>query len=227
MKFADSTAERCQVVGTAGVISLLGNINKHRTFSNAGLDGEVYIRVETSAGLWEVSVGEFDSEANTITRTEFVSSITGSAINFPAGTHTCYSVLPASKVESGGPGFVTFDETGAEMSVGAEGLTITINPAAQEGENIAGSNLILGPSKSTGNGQGGKTVLTAGVTGSSGNLENENRPTFQASEFENQALLPIALPEVTIGDPTDLRDGRIAWGGTGLAVTFDGFWVAA
>lgn len=217
-KFADSTAERCQVVGTSGVISLLGNINKHRTFANAGLDGDVYVRVETSAGLWELSVGTFDPEANTITRTEFVSSITGSAINFPAGTHTCYSVLPADKVGS----------VSSPLVIGEPDQEAYITPAGSEGTNAAGRSVEIYPSASTGLGAGGNVKLFAGSSGESfGSSPNAVVEVFSTGVIQNTSLRPMKLPLNNAGESTDADDGAVCSAvGGGLLQAIGGVWVA-
>src|SRR5687768_2662149 len=87
LKFADRVAESTVSTGT-GDIELSGAIDTdHESFANQFADGDVIPCVVFGGGQWMTFIGTYNSGANSLTRTTFKDSSTGSNISL-SGTMT-------------------------------------------------------------------------------------------------------------------------------------------
>jgi hypothetical protein len=138
---ADRVKETTTTTGT-GTVTLAGAATGFVTFSSVMATSDTcYYCIDDGAGNWEVGVGTLAS-STTLARTTLLSSSTGSAVSFAAGTKSVYITVPAEGVNQFGPD-------------GALTLTATSDPAAPASgslkfysKNIGGRTLpkVVGPS---------------------------------------------------------------------------------
>jgi hypothetical protein len=93
---ADFVEETTTTTGT-GTLDLAGATAGHRTFVSSIGDGNTCIyAIAASDGNFEAGVGLVtDASPDTLERTEFLSSTTGSVLDLPAGTHRVYCTWAA------------------------------------------------------------------------------------------------------------------------------------
>lgn len=94
---ADRVKETTTTTGT-GTVTLAGAATGFRTFSSVLATGDTcYYCIDDGAGAWEVGLGTLAS-STTLARTALLSSSTGSAVSFSAGTKTVFLTVPAAEV---------------------------------------------------------------------------------------------------------------------------------
>lgn len=123
----DRVRETTTTTGT-GTISLGGAVSGYQAFSTIG-DGNTTYYTIVGGTQWEVGVGTYASSGNTLARTTLISSSTGSAIDFAAGSKDVFIGQPADKIVTneigtlavahGGTGQTSFPAAGLVVSTGS------------------------------------------------------------------------------------------------------------
>lgn len=175
--------ETTTTTGT-GALTLAGAVSGYRAFSAvcAVSDTVFYVISHRSAAEWEEGLGTYSS-ADTLTRTVVLSSSTGSAVSFSAGTKDVQIVLPAHASLSG---------------------TCTASPSTKQndydpsGFGYTSSHLRLTPSASM-----GLTGLAKGVEGRRVMVHNDSTGFLVWIEHESTAS--------SAANRIDLPDSMPAW----------------
>jgi len=100
--FKDRVKETTTSIGT-GTLSLGGSVTGYQSFSTIGNGKECYACVYAvdgsgiPTGQWEVFKGTYTSSGSTLSRDTVLSSSTGAAVNFDAGTKHVVLSIPASE----------------------------------------------------------------------------------------------------------------------------------
>jgi hypothetical protein len=95
---ADRVKETTSYTGSGGSILLSGAVTGFQTFSSGVGVGNytTYAIVNATGSEWEVGFGQL-SGASTLTRSQVISSSTGSAVNFSAGVKNIFVTQPAAQ----------------------------------------------------------------------------------------------------------------------------------
>lgn len=97
----DRVKETTTTTGT-GTVTLAGAATGYQSFSAVGNGNKCFYCIEAvdangvPSGSWEVGKGTYTSSGTTLSRDTVLSSSTGSAINFSAGTKNVFLVVPAT-----------------------------------------------------------------------------------------------------------------------------------
>ena len=94
--YADRVKETTTVVGT-GTMTLLGAVAGFQSFATVGNGNTCTYEIDDGTN-WEVGIGTYTSSGTTLSRTTILSSSTGSAISFGAGTKSVFLTLSGTKV---------------------------------------------------------------------------------------------------------------------------------
>lgn len=97
-KVADRVKETTTTTGT-GTLNLAGAVTGFQTFVAGVATGNTcpYTILDANGTAWEVGIGTVtDATPDTLARTTFLASSTGSAISLSAGTHTVFCGWPAA-----------------------------------------------------------------------------------------------------------------------------------
>jgi len=181
----DRVKETTTTTGT-GAVSLAGAVSSFVDFSSAigNTNTTYYAIVHQSSDEWEVGIGTYSSSGNTLARTTLLSSSTGSAINFTAGTKDVFVTLPASQVvnTSSSPSFenVSISGTltvGGITSIGGSlvgtsatfGDKVSVSALAVTGITSIGGSLV-GTSATFSNHVSSSTLAVTGITSIGGSL---------------------------------------------------------
>lgn len=126
----DRVKETSTTTGT-GAFTLAGAVTGFRAFSSVCTTNDTcYYCIEavdasgTPTGEWETGLGTY-SAANTLTRTTFSDSSTGSAINFAAGTKNVYIDLTASSIAKAVQARVFEGTLTRDLTTASGGVTVT------------------------------------------------------------------------------------------------------
>lgn len=114
---ADRIKETATVTGT-GDITLTGNFTGYLAFSTAYTNGQTltYVVYNTTDDSWEIGVGTYNTGTNSITRTTWKVSSTGSKVSFGAGTKYCFNTIGSFEFSSiGGTGLVPVGIAGNKL----------------------------------------------------------------------------------------------------------------
>jgi len=181
----DRVKETTTTTGT-GAVSLDGETGGFQDFSSAigNTNTTYYAIVHQSLDEWEVGIGTYGSASNNLTRTTLLSSSTGSAVNFSAGTKDVFVTLPASQVvhTSASPSFenVSISGTltvGGIVSVGGSLVgtsatfddKVSVSALAVTGITSIGGSLV-GTSATFSNHVSSSTLAVTGITSIGGSL---------------------------------------------------------
>jgi len=181
----DRVKETTTTTGT-GAVSLDGETGGFQDFSSAigNTNTTYYAIVHQSLDEWEVGIGTYGSSSNNLTRTTLLSSSTGSAVNFSAGTKDVFVTLPASQVvhTSASPSFenVSISGTltvGGIVSVGGSLVgtsatfddKVSVSALAVTGITSIGGSLV-GTSATFSNHVSSSTLAVTGITSIGGSL---------------------------------------------------------
>jgi hypothetical protein len=181
----DRVKETTTTTGT-GAVSLDGEAGGFQDFSSAigNTNTTYYAIVHQSLDEWEVGIGTYGSASNNLTRTTLLSSSTGSAVNFSAGTKDVFVTLPASQVvhTSASPSFenVSISGTltvGGIVSVGGSLVgtsatfddKVSVSALAVTGITSIGGSLV-GTSATFSNHVSSSTLAVTGITSIGGSL---------------------------------------------------------
>jgi hypothetical protein len=93
----DRVKETSTTVGT-GTYTLAGAATGFQSFSVIG-NGNTTYYTATDGTNWEVGIGTYTSSGTTLARTTILSSSTGSAINWGAGSKDIFVTYPSVLVE--------------------------------------------------------------------------------------------------------------------------------
>lgn len=97
----DRVCETTTTTGT-GTLTLLGAVTGYRAFSTVGNSNTCFYTIEAidgngaPTGDWECGIGTYTLSGTTLARTTLLSSSTGSAINFSAGTKRVFLSPPSA-----------------------------------------------------------------------------------------------------------------------------------
>jgi len=181
----DRVKETTTTTGT-GAVSLDGEAGGFQDFSSAigNTNTTYYAIVHQSLDEWEVGIGTYGSASNNLTRTTLLSSSTGSAVNFSAGTKDVFVTLPASQTihTSASPSFENVSISGT-LTVG--GITsiggslvgtsatfadkVSVSALAVTGITSIGGSLV-GTSATFNNHVSSSTLAVTGITSIGGSL---------------------------------------------------------
>jgi hypothetical protein len=132
----DLVQETSTSTGT-GALTLAGAVTRRQAFSAVLSNADTcYVLIESaSAAEWEISLATYNSGGNTLSRGTVLSSSTGSAVSFSAGTKTISLIAPAAKSiveDNNGDVSITRDAAiGRNATVaGTLGVTGTLSGAA-------------------------------------------------------------------------------------------------
>ena len=181
----DRVKETTTTTGT-GAVSLDGEAGGFQDFSSAigNTNTTYYAIVHQSLDEWEVGIGTYGSASNNLTRTTLLSSSTGSAVNFSAGTKDVFVTLPASQVvhTSASPSFenVSISGTltvGGIVSVGGSLVgtsatfddKVSVSALAVTGITSIGGSLV-GTSATFSNHVSSSSLAVTGITSIGGSL---------------------------------------------------------
>lgn len=181
----DRVKETTTTTGT-GAVSLDGEAGGFQDFSSAigNTNTTYYAIVHQSLDEWEVGIGTYGSSSNNLTRTTLLSSSTGSAVNFSAGTKDVFVTLPASEVvhTSASPSFTNVSisgtlTVGGIVSVGGSLVgtsatfddKVSVSALAVTGITSIGGSLV-GTSATFSNHVSSSTLAVTGITSIGGSL---------------------------------------------------------
>tara|TARA_E500000081_G_scaffold52833_1_gene55859 strand:+ start:17038 stop:18183 length:1146 start_codon:yes stop_codon:yes gene_type:complete len=181
----DRVKETTTTTGT-GAVSLDGEAGGFQDFSSAigNTNTTYYAIVHQSLDEWEVGIGTYGSASNNLTRTTLLSSSTGSAVNFSAGTKDVFVTLPASEVvhTSASPSFTNVSisgtlTVGGIVSVGGSLVgtsatfddKVSVSALAVTGITSIGGSLV-GTSATFSNHVSSSTLAVTGITSIGGSL---------------------------------------------------------
>ena len=128
----DLVQETSTSTGT-GALTLAGAVTRRRAFSAVLSNADTcYVLIESaSAAEWEICLATYNSGGNTLSRGAVLSSSTGSAVSFSAGTKTISIVAPAAKS-------IVEDNNGAATVAGTLSAGTSVNAAAASGYLLGG-----------------------------------------------------------------------------------------
>ncbi len=97
--YNDRVRDTTTYTGSAGTVTLAGSPPAgFRSFSVASNNNTFVAVVQQDLSQWEVMEVSVNSTGTTLTRTNTVSSSTGSAVNFTAGTKDVFITMPGSRM---------------------------------------------------------------------------------------------------------------------------------
>ncbi len=145
VEFADRVRETTTTTGT-GTVNLAGAISNYRTFV-AGIgngNDAYYCIVHRTVAQWECGIGTVtDATPDTLSRNSVLSSSTGSAVSFSAGTKDVFATTPAiffSKAVRATTALTNNvvpkangDASVIDSCISDNGTTVTIDPACTGG----------------------------------------------------------------------------------------------
>ncbi|MCH2219445.1 MAG: hypothetical protein MK097_03840 [Dechloromonas sp.] len=155
LKFADRVAESTITTGT-GDIFLAGAIDTtHQSFASAFSDGDLIPVTVFGNGAWMTFIGTYNAGANSLTRTTFKSSSTGSNISL-TGTNTVICGWNASTLYDLQTPFPLTDAATIAVDM-AKGINYSVT---------LGGNRTVGAPTNCKRGQSGVFEITQDATGS-------------------------------------------------------------
>ncbi len=143
-KFYDRVMETS--TSTTAPWTLGGAVTGFRSFATLGNGNSAYYCLEDDdvngvpLGAWECDLGTYTSSGTTLSRDTFLSSSTGSAITFSAGTRRVFITPPAVRTEPAvvsktGNYTVTSQDEVVIVDATSGAVTITLQSAATRGGN--------------------------------------------------------------------------------------------
>lgn len=215
---ADRVQETTTTTGT-GTLTLGGAITGCRTFNSAFSNGNVvYYVIDDGAGAWEVGSGTVGT--GTLTRdTVYVSSNSGSKVNFSAGTKNVYCDAPANVFPTGNIVGTSDTQTLTNKTLVASGSNTVEATSGPTSSQLAGNRnkIINGNFNINQRSVSGTVNLSAGAYGHDRFKAGASGCTYTFSTSGNVTTITISsgtLQQVIEGINIETGTYVLSWFGT-------------